>query len=233
MRGQPDFKASNGWLEKWKTRHNIKKLTICGESNEVKGDTVDSWIERLPEIIRGYEAKDIWNMDETGCFWRALPEKGLAQKGSACKGGKKSKQRVTVAIFINASGEKEFKPAVIWKSENPRCFKGVDKSNLPVQYYSQAQFWMTSEIMHILLKKLSSKIKAQGRSILLLMDNAGCHPQDLLEKYSNITVIFLPPNTTSVLQPLDLGMIQNFKIHYRKLLMQRVLVQIDKCSFCS
>ena len=85
-------------------RHNIKKLTLCGESNEVKGDTVDSWKERLPEITRGYKAKDIWNMDETGCFWRAL--KGLAQKGSASKGGTKSKQRVTVAIFINASGEK-------------------------------------------------------------------------------------------------------------------------------
>ena len=63
-----------------------------------------------------------------GCFWRALPEKGLAQKGSACKGVKKSKQRVTVPIFVNASGEKEFKPAVIWKSENPCCFKGIDKS---------------------------------------------------------------------------------------------------------
>ena len=36
-------------------------------------------------------------MDETGCFWKALPEKGFAEKGKVCKGGKKSKLRLTIA----------------------------------------------------------------------------------------------------------------------------------------
>ena len=72
----------------------------------------------MPEILEGYTAQNIWNIDETGCFWRALPEKGLAEKGKACHGGKKSKLRVTVALFVNAAGEKE-KPIVVWKSANP------------------------------------------------------------------------------------------------------------------
>lgn len=37
-----DFKASNGWLEKWKVRHNIKKIIISGESGEVFGKKVES-----------------------------------------------------------------------------------------------------------------------------------------------------------------------------------------------
>lgn len=37
-----DFKASNGWLEKWKARHNVKKMIISGESGEVPGKTVES-----------------------------------------------------------------------------------------------------------------------------------------------------------------------------------------------
>ena len=44
---------------------------------------------------------------ESGCFWRALPEKGLAKKGKACHGGKESKVRVTDTIFVNAAGNKE------------------------------------------------------------------------------------------------------------------------------
>ena len=68
---------------------------------------------------------------------------------------------------------------------------------------------MTASIMHSVLTKLN-KMRAQSHSILLVMDNAGCHPEDLAEKYSNIRVIFLHANCTSVLQPLDLGIIKNF-----------------------
>ena len=50
-------------------------------------------------------------------FWQALPESGFAQKGRQCHGGKKSKKRVTVAFFVSASGWKDPKPIVIWKSE--------------------------------------------------------------------------------------------------------------------
>ena len=89
------FKASNGWLQKWKVSHNLKCRTVSGESGEVSVSTTQSWKERLPEIMEGYDEKKIFNMDETGCFWKALPEKGFAEKGKVCKGGKKSKLRLT------------------------------------------------------------------------------------------------------------------------------------------
>ena len=95
-----DFKASYGWLENWKAKHNIKKMVICSESGEVSGKTIESWKGRLPEILEGYTAKNIWKIDKTWCFWRVFPEKGLAEKGKACRGRKKSKLRVTVALFV-------------------------------------------------------------------------------------------------------------------------------------
>lgn len=213
--GKPDFKGSQGWLDKWKKRYNVKQLKICGESGDVRGETVESWKERLPEIVQGYEKEDVWNMDETGIFWRALPDRGFGQKSRSCKGGKKSKQRITVAFFVSASGQKE-KPVVIWKSENPRCLQRFNKSCLPVSYYSQKKAWMTGDILEAILTKLNRRLSSSNRKILLFMDNAGCHPDDLSGKFSNINICFLPANTTSTLQPLDLGVIQNFKVHYRR-----------------
>ena len=206
----------------------MKKMKISGESGEVRGETVDSWKERLPELLRGYSRENIWNLDETACFWRALPDHGFAKKGSQCKGGKRAKQRVTIALIANAEGEKE--AAVIWKSESPRCFKGIDKSKLPVQYFSQPKAWMTGNILDRVLSKFDRQLKSKGRSIALLMNNAGCHPPEMKDKYSNIKIIFLPPNTTSMLQPLDLGIIQNFKVNYRKLLLRFVISKIDECD---
>ena len=49
------------------------------------------------------------------------PNKTLAtEKGS---GGKKSKDRVTIALTVNASGSEKFEPWIIGKAKNPRCFK--------------------------------------------------------------------------------------------------------------
>ena len=50
----------------------------------------------------------------------------------------------------SAAGGKE-KAIVIGKSENPRCFNGIDKASLLVQYFSQRKAWMTGEILEKML----------------------------------------------------------------------------------
>ena len=43
---EEDFKASNGWLEKFKLRHDVKGKTICGESAFVPYETAENWIKK-------------------------------------------------------------------------------------------------------------------------------------------------------------------------------------------
>ena len=59
------------------------------------------------------------------------------------------------------------------------------------------------------------------------------YPHHLKEKFCNIKIVFLPANTTSTLQPLYLGIIQNFKCHYRKFHLRYVVAQIDHCVTAS
>ena len=113
------FVASDGWLEKWKATYAIKEKRIVGEGGDVPEETVSSWIERLQELTEGYSSENIWNMDESGCFFKALPDAGLVQKEEKAKGSKKSKQRLTIAFFVSAAGQKIDEPIVIWKSKLP------------------------------------------------------------------------------------------------------------------
>ena len=83
---QANFKASNGWLQRFKERHNISSAVISGVKGCVDNIVVDDWKERLPDLISGYKPGDIYNMDETGLFYRALPDRTLAVKGQECTG---------------------------------------------------------------------------------------------------------------------------------------------------
>ena len=64
--GVSDFKASNGWLESFKKRHNIFCSTMIGESCRVDNGVVEDWKKKLPVIIRGYALQDIYNMNDLG-----------------------------------------------------------------------------------------------------------------------------------------------------------------------
>jgi len=56
------------------------------------------------------------------------------------------------------------------------------------------------------------------RDSFLLLDQCSAHQKDLV--FSNIKLLFFPPNTTSKLQPLDAGIIHSLKVNYRKLLLR-------------
>ncbi|XP_015363874.1 PREDICTED: tigger transposable element-derived protein 1-like [Diuraphis noxia] len=105
------------------------------------------------------------------------------------------------------------KPLVIGKSKKPRCFKNMDISSLPVIWKFNKKAWMTTEIMEQWLRYFNADMRSQNRNVLIFLDNAACHPKIEL---SNTKILMLPPNTTSITQPMDQGVIYTFKSYYRK-----------------
>src|ERR1044072_1514935 len=91
--GHPEFQASTGWLDKFKKRHGIIQKVISGESADVSETDCNRWRETvLKNILDIYDPKDIFNADETGLFFKCLPNKTLSFRGDKCFGGKNSKE---------------------------------------------------------------------------------------------------------------------------------------------
>ena len=74
-----------------KKRYNVKRMKISGESGDMRGETVDSWKEGIPELLQGYSNEKIWNLNGTACSWRALPDHGFSKRGSQYKRWQKGK----------------------------------------------------------------------------------------------------------------------------------------------
>ena len=221
--GVLSFKANTGWLDRFKKRHNISWRVISGESDSVDPLTIESWKPVLSSLIESYDEKNIFNADETGLFYRLLPDKMLSVKGETCNGGKKSKERLTVLLASNMDGSEKLRPLVVGKSKNPRCFKNV--KSLPCDYDANKKAWITSVIFSTWILKLEKKMKAEKRKIILFLDNFSAHQVNV--KLEHVKVQFLPKNTTSKLQPLDQGIIKNAKVHYRKRVIRRLLDNLE------
>lgn len=224
MLGNETFKASNGWLMRFRDRHGITFQEVHGEKKSAPINDANEWRQnKMKEILEKYAPEDIYNADETGLFFQLLPDRTLAFKGEKCYGGKKSKQRLTVLLCTNSTGTHRIQPLVIGKSLKPRCFKNV--KSLPVEYKANKKAWMTSKFFSEWLQKLDNEMKKRKKKIVLLIDNCGAHTS--FPKLQNIEIAFFPANCTSILQPLDMGIIKCFKGYYRKRLVDSILVNFE------
>lgn len=147
-------------------------------------------------------------------LFRLEPDRTLATR--RLSGRKKSKERLSIALCANADGSHKLHPLVIGKYANPRCFKHVNIVNLPITYRSNGKAWMLTTLFQEWLLDFDYQvgIKHNKQCVLLLLDNCTSHKLDNLT-LENVEVYFLPPNTTSKLQPMDAGIIMSFKKHYR------------------
>ena len=216
---------SQGWLDRWKARHGIAMKVKCGESLSVDKKATEDWkVLTLKPLLEQYNPCDIYNADETGLFYKCLPSRTLAFKGQTCSEGKLSKDRITLLVAANMDGSDKLPLLTIGKFEKPRCMKNI--KSLPTSYKWNSKSWMTGNIFEEWVRKLDRSFLLKGRSVLLFIDNCAAHPQ--IKDLRAVKLVFLPPipNTTSVLQPCDQGIIQKLKTIYLKRILRRLLADI-------
>lgn len=139
-----DFFASDGWLEKFKKRYGIRLIAISGEKLSSQQELVEPFKILLKNKIEemGLCEEQIYNADESGLYWKLLPEKTYVSISEKQAPGRKSeKERITFLACANASGNHKIKMFVIGKAKKPRTFKNF---NCPVEYKNSKSAWMTS-----------------------------------------------------------------------------------------
>ena len=232
-------KLSDGWIHSFCKRHGLHSRKRSGEGASANHEQARVAKEKMPQLLQALgcaSPKDFYNCDETALYPWAQPDRSYSF--TPRKGSKKNTNRVTIMFCCSADGWEREKPVVIGKAACPRNFKeasGHDPRDRDVQWYSNTNAWMTEKVFNDWLTGFNDRIKRRGRKVVLTMDNASAHAieggvvEEIMEfsviRLSNVTIVKLPANTTSVIQPMDQGIIRAFKARYRGWLLD-VLVEM-------
>lgn len=217
-RPEPHF--SSGWLHRFRQRHNIKSQNRHGEAGSITQEAEEE-MAGIRTISGEYNEEDIYNMDETGLFWRLTPSNGLSS--STQPGVRKDKTRISLVCCVNASGTDWLPIWFIGKAQTPRALRKINIPTMGGQWRWNKKAWMNQILMKEWLLAFYSHIGS--RTVLLTMDNFSAHLSglELAPPPYNIRIQWLPRNSTSRYQPLDQWIIQNLKIYYRKQWLQYML----------
>ena len=170
---EESFVASNGWFQRYKKRANWHSIRVQGESASADEDSAKKFPQELKNIIEegNFTSSQIFNVDETGLFWKRMPGRTfISKEESRMPGFKAAKDRLTLLLGGNAEGDCKLKPMLIYRSENPRVLKGVDKKALPVIWKSNKPGLQSLYLKSGFHKISSQKLKnfAKRKAFLLI-----------------------------------------------------------------
>lgn len=148
------------------------------------------------------------------------PRTYIGKEEKSMTGFKAAKERFALLLSANAEGDFKLKPLLVYRSEKPRAFKGNSKAFLPVIWKSNSKAWVNNIFENWFNHRFVPSVRSYCSNnnlafkVLLILDNAPGHPTTLDDMHPDVKVVFLPPNTTSLLHLMDQRVIVSFKAYY-------------------
>jgi DDE superfamily endonuclease len=173
------FQGSFQWLKKFRIRKGIDSVLLQGKGGEfnMNDPELQEKLRVLCRLIATYEVVIVYNMDETGLFFRNVPRYTLLLQDKeiiTTKGLKMSKDRITLIVCAKATGTQKVPCTLFGKARKPACIAIRQWSS---SYYLQNIAWMDvttwwkwfDEVFHPTVKTRT------GRPVLLLLNNVRGH----------------------------------------------------------
>ena len=100
-------------------------------------------------------------------------------------------------------------------------------------YTNQKNAWVDAALItdwfhQKFVPTVQAKLRVMGLEPkgVLLLDNSSAHPdeEELISADGKVIAKFLPPNVTSLIQPMDQGVLESIKRRYRKKILEELVL---------
>jgi hypothetical protein len=188
------------------------------------------------DSLRRFPLNLIINLDGTPLLFEFLASYSYDFKGARTVAGKSDrsgwdKRQATIILYIMADGSTPFKPVVIFHGKGTVASKESYDDRVDVHFNDTA--YNNEDLFHAWLRDIYQPYVAQNahgnEESLIVMDAASFHKTEAILDFIRqaelpMTTAIIPPNLTSLVQPLDTAVNGPFK----KLLQEAADVYIEE-----
>ena len=220
----PNIDACRKWVYRILGRNDLslrRKTHDAGAMSEQEmGEIHLDFVLHIRRLIEFHEfdLKKVINMDETGCYFDMVSSTTIATRGAKTVAveatGNPAYCTVFLAVAMNGA---KLKPLVVWKAKHDGTFAkrlhtgGLDRRNA---YCCQAKGWCDEPTMDHWVQECLEPYLAGNAGAMLMMANFSVHQtaatRDRIYRLG-CSIAMLPPNMTSRVQILDVGINKPFK----------------------
>lgn len=228
-----DNKPGRTWFESFLKRNpEIREKTaqnITKARDDVTEDDIIKWFKEVDEYLEEKGLKEvledpsrIFNADESAFFLTPKQDKVLAKRGdnNLYSTGGDEKENLSVLITANAAGDLA-PPMVIYNYERVPAYISAGVPENWAIGRSESGWMCSSTFYEYMCNIFNPWVTAQGitRPILLFLDGHRSHLTLHLANFcvaNGIELIALYPNSTHILQPMDLAVFRPLKQTWKK-----------------
>lgn len=207
---------SNGWLNRFKKRYATQ---LHDRQDGVSPPPLQAGrkeMRALKTLCGEFREDDIYNMDETGLFWRKPPFGASPNQSQLTTNRENS--RICLVLCTNSTGSDRLPLWVIGHTHMPEALRRANLKAMDCHWRYHRQGWLTQSIMQEWLLFFYDHVGE--RRVLLLLDNHPDHQAavEATPPPPNVHVQLFPTQTrtSNEQQPINLGISQTLKHYYRK-----------------
>ena len=207
----------------WNDGSLVIDLLQISEGNMRKSPR-SSWrntFRTLKRNLRGFPPENVWNYDETNLKDDPGKEKYIMKRGTKYPEAVMDNSKLSYSLMFCGNGAGQlFPPYVVFKSKH--LYSWVSKGPKGARYNRSKSGWFDeTTFQDWFFSMLLSDLKKQQGKKVLIGDNLSSHLSESVIKAcndNNISFVCLLPNSTHLLQPLDVAFFTPLKRLWRHLL---------------
>ncbi|KAJ8913064.1 hypothetical protein NQ315_006565 [Exocentrus adspersus] len=221
-----DNLPGEGWFNGFMARHPELTIKMAENTKRVRAavtyESIEEYFRNLRDAMKDVPPQNCVNYDETNFVDNPGAAKVVMKKGSkhAYRTLDTSKTSITVMFAIAGNGAR-LPPYVVYRAKH--IYEGWTEGGLEGAIYNRSiRGWFDSELFEDWFRRVAIPYfrKLEGPK-LLIGDNLKSHLTiDVIQECEKnyIKFVLLPPNSTHMLQPLDVAYFRPLKGAWRKTL---------------